>query len=106
MHNSKIDAITKKYYQAARSVGPLPNPASSIEIDWINLSGLGIQWSKKRESPKDDFPLLKKYIEWVEQKSITKGHWAIFIAHEVLPFSQIKEYINRIASGSGEFTDQ
>ncbi len=88
--NPLIANATQRYYEAARTVGPLPNYASLSGNEWMNLNSMGLQWAKIRERPEDDLPKLKIFTKWVEEMIITHKAWGIFIFHEVLPFAEIR----------------
>jgi hypothetical protein len=88
-HNSEIDRCTEKHYEAARSAGSKPNNASLTEEEFMNLNSKLILWKKKRNKIEDDMVKLKRFVRWIEKKSISQGQWAILVAHEVLPFSEL-----------------
>lgn len=90
-YDSTVIEHALKYYHASRSAGVLINESSLTNEEFMKLNGKAIRWRDKRETPEDDAPKLKRFITSLEKECIPHGKWAILIAHEVLPFSELKD---------------
>lgn len=93
-HNQMLDSLTAIYYESARAIGIDPNPYSLTGIDWYSLSSYEVVFEEPRDEFEDDLDELYNFMNWIEG-SISNGRWAIQLAHEVVPYSQLDDLISQ-----------
>ncbi len=88
-HNATVDSVAAEFYQAARSCGSYTNPADVTGNAWYGLAASDVQFDQPRNTLSDDQDEFDMYTNIVDNRDIAYGRWSIFLAHEVVPFSQI-----------------
>jgi Carboxypeptidase regulatory-like domain/Dockerin type I domain len=88
-----VASIASQYYEAARAIGGYVenstiNNNNGWYGSWYGLIGGNIIFNSPR-SLADDQTQLNTYLDLLQNQTIANGEWSIFLAHEVLPFSQI-----------------
>jgi hypothetical protein len=91
-HNDLIDSIASLYYQSARALGLQPNNWTLNSMDWFKLNSSEVHFDEPRNSLDDDLEELYDFINWIEG-SIDSESWAIQLAHEVVPFSELEDLL-------------
>ena len=94
-HNSLVDKITAKYYEAARDCDWQPNNSSIAGMQWMGVNSSGISFADPGKTIEDDMYPLTAYMKTVQERAFDKGKWAVFIAHEVISFKDIKNGVNQ-----------
>lgn len=87
-HNTKVDDVTKIYFENGRAIGDTPNPSSLSGNAWYSLTSKEPEFNLPRNTQSDDLDELVDYKNFTKS-SINNGTWTIFQGHEVVPFSQI-----------------
>lgn len=93
-HNTKVDDVTKIYFQNARAIDNEPNASSLSGMQWYSLTSKQPEFSLPRNSLSDDTDELNDYKTFT-QNSINNGKWTIFQGHEVVPFSELSDALNQ-----------
>ena len=91
-HNDLIDSIASLYYESARALGLQPNNWTLNSMDWFKLNSGEVHFDEPRNSFDDDLEELYDFINWIEG-SIESESWAIQLAHEVVPFSELEDLL-------------
>lgn len=86
-NNAIVREITSRYYEGARTCGSMYNASSP---NYMALNSQGYSWPAVRNTFFDDFRNLNSFFKTVETNVIKKGGWGILLAHEVLPFVDLK----------------
>jgi hypothetical protein len=93
-HNPMIDSLASIYYEAARAIGPYPNPYSITGMQWYSLNSYEVIFDEPRIVFEDDLDELYDFMNWIDG-SLSNGSWGIQLAHEVVPFSQLIDLISQ-----------
>ncbi len=88
-YNNDIKTVAHRYYQAARTCGNDTNPVNIYGMDWYSVSSSDVLFDQPRKTLSDDQDEFSSYTNMLQNKLIPNGKWTVFLAHEVLPFSQI-----------------
>jgi hypothetical protein len=91
-HNYILDSLASLYYESSRALGTSPNHYSLSGLDWHSLKSYEVIFSEPRILFDDDLDELNDFKIWIES-SIENGTWGIQLAHEVVPFDQLDEFI-------------
>lgn len=86
-NDADVRELTALYYISARSCGSLYNEPSP---DYMTMNAQLYGWPTERVSFLDDFENLNSFFKAVETSVIKKGGWGMLLAHEVLPFVDLK----------------
>jgi peptidoglycan/xylan/chitin deacetylase (PgdA/CDA1 family) len=83
--NDEIKSEVRTAYVAARGVNNGDNAVTPN--DWFNIPTKSIVYNDTRTLGSDQlkFDDLKS---WIEQNTIQKGGWSVYLAHEVIPFKE------------------
>lgn len=93
-HNQMLDSLAAIYYESARGIGINPNPYSLTGMQWYSLSSYEVIFDEPRNVFEDDLDELYNFQNWIEG-SVSNGSWAIQLAHEVVPYSQLHDLISQ-----------
>ncbi|NWF51331.1 MAG: polysaccharide deacetylase family protein [Ignavibacteriaceae bacterium] len=92
-HNQLVDSLSAKFYLSGRGGGNNFNNSSLTGLDYFKLKCKENYFNLPRNSPEDDLDELNDFIAYT-QSAIDQGKWAMLLAHEVVPFSEIGGIIN------------
>ncbi|HSW54596.1 MAG TPA: polysaccharide deacetylase family protein [Ignavibacteriaceae bacterium] len=93
-HNAMLDSLASLYYESSRAIGISPNHFSLSGLEWHSLKSFEVIFSEPRIVLEDDLDELYNFMNWIEN-SIANGKWGIHLAHEVVPFAQLGDFISQ-----------
>jgi len=93
-HNYLLDSLASLYYESSRGIGTSPNNFKLSGLEWHSLKSFEVIFSEPRIVFEDDLDELYSFKNWIES-SIDNGAWGIQLAHEVVPFDQLDEFISQ-----------
>ena len=88
-YNDSVRNVAAQYYEAARSCGSYVNAPAISGLNWYSLGSADVRFDQPRNSLSDDQDEFDMYTSILQNQTIANGKWTIFLAHEVVPFSQI-----------------
>ncbi len=88
-YNDNVRAAAHRYFQAARTCGSDTISSNIYGMDWYSVSSSDVLFDQPRKTLSDDQDEFNSYTGMLQNKLIPNGKWTVFLAHEVLPFSQI-----------------
>ena len=88
-YNDSVRIVAQRYFQAARSCGSYTDPSNIHGLDWLSLGAADIRFDQPRNTLSDDQDEFNAYVNILQNRLIPNGKWTVFLAHEVLPFSDI-----------------
>jgi len=93
-HNDLIDSLASLYYESARALGQHPNYWTLNSMEWFKLNSREVHFDEPRNTLDDDLDELYDFINWIGT-SIDSQTWAIQLAHEVVPFSELADLLSQ-----------
>ncbi|MHB1687283.1 MAG: polysaccharide deacetylase family protein [Ignavibacteriaceae bacterium] len=88
-YNSMVENVASKYFIAARTCGDYTQSPTITGTDWYNILSANIVFDMPRNSTADDQDELNMYTNILQNNTIPNGQWSVFLAHEVVPMSEI-----------------
>ncbi len=88
-YNDSVRMVAQRYFQAGRSCGSYTNSPNIYGMDWYSLGSSDIRFDQPRTNLSDDQDEFNSYVNILQNQLIPGGKWTVFLAHEVLPFSDI-----------------
>ncbi len=92
-HNATVDAIVKNYYENGRDGSDLVSNSSFTGNEWYSIHSRVNNFNLPRNSTDDDLDELDAFKNYV-QTAIDEGKWAVLMAHEIYPFSELQKALN------------
>ncbi len=89
IYNDSVVNAAKLFYESARSCGSYSDSESIYGMNWYTVGSGDIHFDQPRNSLSDDQDEFNNYTAALQNKTIANGLWTVFLAHEVVPFSEI-----------------
>jgi len=91
-HNSEVDKIADKYYEAGRTGGNTLNNSILSNNNRLGLFAKKVEFQLPRNSMQDDEDDMIEFKNYI-QSSISDRKWGAIMIHELYPFSQLQHAI-------------
>lgn len=88
-NNDSVRNVAKLYYASARSCGTYSDSSTISGMNWFRVGSGDIKFDQPRNTLSDDQDEFNNYTQTLQNNTIAKGLWTVFLAHEVVPFSEI-----------------
>jgi peptidoglycan/xylan/chitin deacetylase (PgdA/CDA1 family) len=87
--NSTVENVAANYFQVARTCGGYSENSNITGLNWYSVLSANLAFDEPRKTDADDQDEFNNYVNILQSTSIPNGNWAVLLAHEVVPMSEI-----------------